>query len=213
MRTVIRASIAACSLLCLGQASIAQAPNAPAPTFADAVIPSNQARCTQSFNSTRSPDNRVLSVLRTVKTSKDKEFLAVGPGFGTHDRAECVIDVLFQQPLNASRTLSVDFRGSENKQSHTRASLKITLGSQTHQFAYAEGRWLDGAPGTDIKRFLLDVPAGTTKVRIKIAGSASTINKTDTALIGFDSLEMCFVDPDHPEYCGMAGMPNQHATK
>lgn len=209
----MKAPIAAWSLLCLGQASIAQVPNAPAPTFADAVIPSNQARCTQGFNSTRSPDNRVLSVLRTVKTTKDKEFLAVGPGFGTHDRAECVIDVPFQQPLNASRTLSVDYRGLEDKQSHTRASLTVTLGNQTHQFAYADGRWLDGSPGTDIKRFLLDVPAGTRKVRIKIAGSASSTNKTDTALIGFDALDMCFVDPDHPEYCGMTGKPNQRATK
>lgn len=51
----MKAPIAAWSLLCLGQASIAQVPNAAAPTFADAVIPSNQARCTQSVDQGHGP--------------------------------------------------------------------------------------------------------------------------------------------------------------
>lgn len=206
----MKTNIIAIIFLCLGQASMGEDHSPPA--FADAVIPLNQVHCRQGFSSTRSPDNRTLSVIRTARTTKDKEFLMVGPSFGVHDRAECVIDVLFQQPLNAPLTLSVDYRGIEDKQPHTRVLLTVSLGRQSHEFSYADGRWLDGAPGADVKRFLLDVPAGAKKVRIKVSGKATSINKRDSALIGFDALDICFVDPSHPEYCGMAGQPNPHTT-
>lgn len=215
MREFMKAPIVAVVATCgLAGAAFAADTSAPvlSPTFVDAVIPPGQARCAQGFSSTRSPDNRVLSVLRSAKTSKNKEFLAVGPGFGTRDRAACTIDVAFERRLQAPRTLSVDYRGLEDKQPHTRVSLVVTIGSQAHRFSYADGRWLDGTPGTDIKRFLVDVPTGVKRLRISVSGTATSTNGTDSALIGFDALDMCFVDPENPDYCGLASQPNRRAT-
>ena len=156
----------------------------------------------------RSPGNQYLSVLRTAKAKSDPEFLAVGTGYSARQSAVCVLQVVFQQPLASRRTLSVDFRGVELKGPAASTTLQIMIGPQTHTIQSPRGRYLDAGPGTELKRFLVELPKGTRRVPIRIAGSAASLNGAETAMIGFEALDLCFVDPDHPDYCGAAGKPN-----
>lgn len=214
MHPILRVIQACLSCLLLAQAGAAAADVPASPAFDDATFAVSQPRCGPgSLLAIRSPGNQYLSVLRTAKAKTDPEFLAVGTGYPARQSATCVLQVVLQQPLASRRTLSVDFRGVELKGKAASTSQQITIGPQTHIIQYPRGRYLDAGPGTELKRFLVDLPKGTQRVPIRVAGTAVSLDGAETAMIGFEALDLCFVDPDHPDFCGAAGKPNERAKE
>ena len=180
------------------------------PAFAAPVLLGGDLACgSQPISAVRIRDNSVLNVQRGAVGTPAKPFLAVGPQSNKSDQANCTIDLRFERPLAEARTLGMDFRGTQMKDPGTTVHLLIEIGSQRHVFDYAKGRVVDGSTHPVLKRFqLADLPAGTTHVRISISGKATRIADADSALIGFESLALCFVEVEEPEFCGASGYPN-----
>jgi hypothetical protein len=184
------------------------------PTFAMPIFTGGESVCgSQPVAVYRTRANTVLSIARTGKGEPGKEFLEVGPRSRQKDSANCVIDVRFERPLAEVSTLGIDFSGVEQKSPGATASLTIELGAQRHVFDYPRGRMLDATVGKVTKRFqMVDLPAGTRRVRISISGKAARAGHADSALIGFDALDLCFVSgEEQPEFCGAPGYPNPRA--
>lgn len=171
------------------------------PSFADPVFPASP-HCPLKFNGTLSPQAEVLSVLRVAKTKNDPNFLAVGQGHARKAQSSCMLEIRLAKPLDGPELLNVDMRGQDVKEADTVLSYALRIGSQQHKVDYARGRWLDNASGGEIKRFAVRLAAGTQLIRIALSGMAKSQDGKATALHDFDSLDFCFVDPDHPDYCG-----------
>jgi hypothetical protein len=185
------------------------------PHFALPVVVGGESACgAQPIVVHRTRADTVMSVLRVPKGEHGKEFVEVSGKSRKKDTASCVIDVRFEKPLEESRTMGVDFTGVEHKTPGATASLTVTLGSQRHVFDYPKGRVLDASLGKVLKRFqMIDLPAGTKRVRISIAGKASRTAYGDSAAIGFEALDLCFISPEEqPEFCGAPGFPNPRVS-
>jgi len=180
------------------------------PTFAEPNFPASKA-CPQAFKAIRAPGNQMMSILRVAKSKGDKDFLEVGAGRTHRDRSECQVEIRFEKPLSAAEVVSIDIRIAEFKDPSTSVSYVVGLGRQEHKLQYGRGRWMDGSPGSDLKRFLVPASAGTKAVRIKFAGSASSQDRVATAIVAVDSMDLCVLDPANPEACGVSGRPNQSA--
>ncbi|MEC5386754.1 hypothetical protein VVD49_13550 [Uliginosibacterium sp. H3] len=151
-----------------------------------------------------------MSILRAPKGANGKEFVEVSGNARKKDSASCVIDVRFEKPFEEARTMGIDLSGVEHKTPGATASLTVTLGRQKHVFDYPRGRVLDASTGKVVKRFqMIDLPAGTTRVRIAVAAKAARTAYEDSAAIGFDEMHLCFISPEEiPEFCGAPGFPN-----
>jgi hypothetical protein len=204
---VMQGVFAACSLASIG--AVAE-DGLDDPTFAQPVISGN-ACAPELMSVGRVRANTVLSITRK---SQGKEFVEVESRIRAQDSASCVIDVRFEQPLAEPGSLAVDFRGVEAKSPRAIARLSIKLDAQDYVFDYAAGRMLDASSGKVTKRFqLIDLPAGSTHVSIAISGEAESFARGDSAALGFDSLDMCFVSgEEQPEFCGAPGYPNPRAA-
>jgi len=212
-RRVMQKALLAFTLLAVSGAVVAE-DGVEDPTFAVPVVAGGQSACgSRPVTVHRTRANTVLSILRDPGAGHGKEFLEVGPGSRKKDSASCIIDVRFERPLAEASTLGVDFSGTEQKSPGATASLTITLDAQRHVFDYAKGRMLDASAGKVVKRFqMLDLPAGTRHVRIAIAGKAAGTAHEDSVVIGFDTLDLCFVSgEEQPEFCGAPGYPNPRA--
>lgn len=186
------------SLLLIGGLAMAQQSR---PSFAEPVFQTS-AHCPLKFNGTRSPQNQVLSILRVAKDKNDPGFLAVGAGHAKVAKSFCAMEIRLEKPLVAPELLSIDMRGQDIKEADTVLSYGLRIGSQEHKMDYARGRWLDTASGGEIKRFVVQLKASTQVIRLALSGMAKSQDGKATALYDFDSLDFCFVDADHPEYCG-----------
>jgi hypothetical protein len=157
---------------------------------------------------------RANTVLSIARKTQGKEFIEVESRIRAKDSASCVIEVRFEKPLAEPGSLAVDFCGIEAKTPRAIARLSVKLDSQEYVFDYARGRMLDASSGKVTKRFqLIDLPAGSTHVSIAISGEAASFARGDSAMIGFDSLDMCFVSgEEQPEFCGAPGYPNPRAA-
>lgn len=169
-----------------------------------------QACGAQKMEVLRDRGNTVMSIVRADPAQP--AFLAVGPA-RKQDRAVCVIELRFEQALEAAQTLGIDFVGSEMKTPGAVVRLSIELGKQKHVFDYPAGRMLDEASGRVLKRFqVVYLPAGTRKLRIAISGEARRIARRDSAVIGFEALNLCFITSEQleeqPQFCGAPGFPN-----
>jgi hypothetical protein len=182
------------------------------PAFAGIHVPSGQGACPLTFEATLSPDNGVMSVLRTASTSSAKEFLGTGPGYETRGSTRCTFDARFQRPLGKYETLYIDLRGTEFKERATTVDWTMAIGTQRHRFTYARGRLLDAANDT-FGRFAIVLPPGATSVHFVLSGRARADNPKSTAFVSVDALDMCFEDAAHPEHCGGTNTPSNRAPK
>lgn len=173
------------------------------PTFADIRVPAGQPSCALGFHGTRSPNNEVLSVLRTAAVDSRKDLLVTGPGVGDKSVAHCTFDIRFERPLATFETLYVDLRGAEFKQRSATIDWRLLIGTQRHSYSYARGRLLDDGQAS-FKRFAIVVPPGATSLRIAMTGAASSNGSGDAAFVAVDSFDMCFFDPAKPDWCGSA---------
>jgi len=212
MRDVASLMLAlACSASFAEGSAAPPSPIASAPTFRDAVVPAGQHLCPATWSSTRSPTGLYLSVLRQAKAAGEKELLTAGPGYSPSDRVRCTVVIRFDHPATAPAKLSLDYRGIEIKDPDATATFTIQFDRQTHTFVYGRGRWIDSSQSDTYRRFIVDVPTGAKDLRVRLSGNAASSSKTDTVLIGIDAMDMCFLDAEHPDWCGTPGKPNQSA--
>lgn len=193
-------------LLSAGPGVPAAEPTEPAFAEPRAQTSHNDACAPGTFSATRSPDNRVLSIIRRTK------FLEVANGGKRKAKARCAIELLLEKPLVEPRTLYLDLRGDEMKEADSRISYVLRLARQHHRIEYNRGRVLDAATDSSFKRFqVLNLPKGTRRIPLVIEGAAESLDGKSFAYVAIDSFDLCFSDPAAPDRCGGIAKPEPGA--
>ncbi len=181
-----------CLLMAAGQAGAA-VPGTPA-FGAPVILPS--AGCPANDTQvTHTDDRTVMSILRG-----NDAFVEAPLKSSKRVRARCRIDIAFSAPLAAPATLQIDMRGAYIKGAQAEASYGFRVGPQHHQLTFSRGETLEGT--SMARRFLVDLPRGTAKIKFDMKGMAKSLNAVDQARVDVESLDMCFVDPAVADSCG-----------
>lgn len=180
------------------------------PTFAEPVFQTSAA-CPLRFIAARSPQNQILSILRSGVGETKPEFLAVGGKLPKRTKSFCTMEIRFERPITTPQKLSIDMRSGEEKDADAVMAVSFRIGSQEHKTEYARGRWLDNPP-TDARRYVTLLKPGAQSVRLTLSGMAKIYDEQAKTFFAFDTLDLCFVDPDRPQDCAASGQPNPSAA-
>lgn len=178
------------------------------PTFAEPTFQAAK-NCPMTLKGVRSPQNQILSILRVTKDTNEPQFLAVGDGHGRHAKSFCTLEIRMD-PLKSAQRLSLDVRGAEQKAADSALSVALRIGSTEHRSDYARGRWFE-TQGSELKRYVVELKPGTTSVRLALSGTAKSYDGKAVVFYDFDTMDLCFVDPDRPQDCAASGQPNPSA--
>jgi hypothetical protein len=179
------------------------------PTFAEPAF-KGAASCPMTLKGVRSPQNQILSILQVTKDTTEPQFLAVGDGHGRHAKSFCTLEIRMAR-LKSAQRLSLDVRGGEQKDANSVLSVALRIGSTEHKSDYAKGRWFE-SQGSELRRYVVQLKPGTTSVRIALSGTATSHDGKAIAFYDFDTMDLCFVDPDRPQDCAASGQPNPSAA-
>lgn len=162
-------------------------------------LPSSNSVCSEAGT-----PEKVLDDGSALLVPVDANVLEVGQGTSGKTTFSCSFKVTFRTPLTSKGTVQIDFYPSLYKEARSRLTFEARIGSQTHRFDFQPGRIIDPAnnPTQLVRVQLMDLAKGATSFRIKIAGSAQSIDGLSAAQLGLDSINVCNVEPLHPEFCG-----------
>jgi len=139
----------------------------------------------------------------------DSTVLDVGAGSSRLTSFSCSFRVHFRNSLLASGAVQLTFTPFAAKDPRSNLRMDVLIGPQVHRIEYQRGRVFEpeNNPNSFFRAQLFDLPKGTQSFRVKLSGTAVSIDGVAIAQLALDSIQICNVDPAVPELCG--ALPNK----